>query len=51
MRRANVLVTTKKKPMNGNGATPGIWSRRDPVTVLGAWKTAIGPQEIDDLFA
>lgn len=28
-----------------------IWSRREPVTVLGAWKSASGPQEIDDLFA
>lgn len=28
-----------------------IWSRRDPVTVLGAWKSASGQQEINDLFA
>jgi ketosteroid isomerase-like protein len=27
-----------------------IWSRRDPVTVLGAWKSAVGRSEVDDLF-
>jgi ketosteroid isomerase-like protein len=27
-----------------------IWSRNDPVTVLGAWKSATGQSEVDDLF-
>lgn len=27
-----------------------IWSRNDPVTVLGAWRNATGQQELDDLF-
>jgi ketosteroid isomerase-like protein len=27
-----------------------IWSRNDPVTVLGAWKSATGQQELHDLF-
>jgi ketosteroid isomerase-like protein len=27
-----------------------IWSRQDPVTVLGAWKSATGPEEVSDLF-
>lgn len=27
-----------------------IWSRNDPVTVLGAWKNASGQQELDELF-
>ena len=27
-----------------------IWSRNDPVTVLGAWKSATGPREVSDLF-
>jgi hypothetical protein len=26
-----------------------IWSRNDPVTVLGAWKNASGQQELDEL--
>jgi ketosteroid isomerase-like protein len=27
-----------------------IWSTREPVTVLGAWKAATGQQEVGDLF-
>jgi ketosteroid isomerase-like protein len=27
-----------------------IWSRNDPVTVLGAWKAATGQRELSDLF-
>ena len=37
---------------NGDAAPRrAIWSRHDPVTVLGAWKTATGQQELDALFA
>lgn len=37
---------------NGNlGPRRDIWSRNDPVTVLGAWKNANGQQELDKLFA
>ena len=37
---------------NGDaGPRRAIWSRDDPVTVLGAWKNASGQQELDDLFA
>ena len=28
-----------------------LWSRNDPVSVLGAWRNANGQQELDDLFA
>ena len=28
-----------------------IWSRNDPVTVLGAWRNASGQAELDELFA
>ncbi|TDD68066.1 nuclear transport factor 2 family protein [Jiangella aurantiaca] len=36
---------------NGNaGPRRAIWSRNDPVTVLGAWKNASGQQELDELF-
>jgi ketosteroid isomerase-like protein len=28
-----------------------IWSRSDPVTVLGAWRNAKGQAELDELFA
>src|SRR5689334_16221772 len=36
---------------NGDAALrAAIWSRHEPVTVLGAWKTAVGQQEVTDLF-
>lgn len=37
---------------NGDAAPRlAIWSRHDPVTVLGAWKSATGQKELSDLFA
>ncbi|MGH3361586.1 MAG: nuclear transport factor 2 family protein [Nocardioides sp.] len=37
---------------NGDsGPRRAIWSRNEPVTVLGAWKNARGQREIDGLFA
>ena len=37
---------------NGDaGPRRAIWSRNDPVTVLGASKNASGQQELDELFA
>lgn len=50
-------VESRLKPaedaMHNGDVAPrrAIWSRRDPVTVLGAWKSASGPKEIDELFA
>ena len=36
---------------NGDdGPRRAIWSRNEPVTVLGAWKNASGQQELDELF-
>src|SRR4051794_28932468 len=36
---------------NGDAAARlAIWSRHEPVTVLGAWKSARGQQELRDLF-
>jgi ketosteroid isomerase-like protein len=36
---------------DGNaGPRHRIWSRTEPVTVLGAWKNAIGHPAVDDLF-
>jgi ketosteroid isomerase-like protein len=36
---------------NGDAAPRrAVWSRHDPVTVLGAWKDADGQREISDLF-
>jgi ketosteroid isomerase-like protein len=37
---------------NGDAAPRlAIWSSQDPVTVMGAWKSATGRQEVSDLFA
>lgn len=37
---------------NGDAAPRrALWSRKDPVTVLGAWHNAGGQDEIDKLFA
>jgi ketosteroid isomerase-like protein len=37
---------------NGNPAPRrALWSRNEPVSVLGAWRNAQGQREIDELFA
>jgi ketosteroid isomerase-like protein len=48
----SVLVDAEVALHNGD-ARPrrAIWSRNDPVTVLGAWKNASGQEELDELFA
>jgi ketosteroid isomerase-like protein len=36
---------------NGNAAPRrALWSRQEPVSVLGAWRNAIGQRELDALF-
>jgi ketosteroid isomerase-like protein len=36
---------------NGDaGPRRALWSRNEPVSVLGAWRNAVGQREIDDLF-
>jgi ketosteroid isomerase-like protein len=36
---------------NGDAAPRrGLWSRNEPVTVLGAWRNAKGQQELNELF-
>ncbi len=47
----SVLVDAEIAVHNGD-ARPrrAIWSRNDPVSVLGAWKNASGQEELDDLF-
>ena len=47
----SVLTDAEIAVHNGDaGPRRAIWSRNDPVTVLGAWKNAIGQQELDELF-
>ncbi|RSS57811.1 DUF4440 domain-containing protein [Streptomyces sp. WAC07061] len=36
---------------NGDAAPRrALWSRTEPVTVLGAWRSAVGRDELEDLF-
>jgi ketosteroid isomerase-like protein len=36
---------------NGNSAPRrALWSRNEPVSVLGAWRSAVGQQELNELF-
>lgn len=36
---------------NGDSAPRrAIWSRNEPVSILGAWRNALGQRELDDLF-
>ena len=36
---------------NGNaGPRQALWSRHEPVSVLGAWRNAFGRSELDELF-
>ncbi len=36
---------------NGDaGPRRALWSRNEPVSVLGAWRNAFGQQELDELF-
>ncbi|MFF7993228.1 nuclear transport factor 2 family protein [Kitasatospora xanthocidica] len=36
---------------NGDaGPRRALWSRREPVSLFGAWRNATGRQEVDDLF-
>jgi ketosteroid isomerase-like protein len=36
---------------NGDpGPRAAIWSTKEPVTVFGAWRTAIGKQQVSELF-
>jgi ketosteroid isomerase-like protein len=32
------------------GPRRALWSRKEPVSVLGAWRNAVGQEEIDELF-
>ena len=48
----SVLRDAETAVHNGDaGPRRAIWSRNDPVSVLGAWKNASGQLELDQLFA
>lgn len=46
------LVDAERSLHEGDAAPRrALWSRQEPVTVLGAWRNASGQAEIDELFA
>ncbi len=49
----NTVLRDAEVALHNGDASPrrAIWSRNDPVTVLGAWRNANGQAEIDELFA
>lgn len=47
----SVLRDAEVAVHNGDsGPRRAIWSRNEPVSVLGAWKNAIGQEELNELF-
>lgn len=46
------LVDAERALHNGDpGPRRALWSRAEPVSVLGAWRNAYGQTQIDELFA
>jgi ketosteroid isomerase-like protein len=47
------VLTDAEVAIHNGDASPrrAIWSQNNPVTVLGAWKNAVGQTELDQLFA
>ena len=47
----NELYQAELALHNGDAAPRrALWSRREPVSVLGAWRNAYGQRELDELF-
>lgn len=48
----STLRDAEKALHNGDpGPRRLIWSRKEPVSVLGAWRNAFGREQLDELFA
>ena len=45
-------LTDAEEALHNGDASPrlAIWSSRDPISVFGAWKSAVGQEEVRDLF-
>jgi ketosteroid isomerase-like protein len=47
----NALYDAERALHDGDpGPRRALWSRNEPVSVLGAWRNAVGQQELDQLF-
>ncbi|WP_210414926.1 hypothetical protein [Microlunatus elymi] len=46
-------LTDAERALHNGDASPrrASWSRNEPVTVLGAWRNAVGQAELDELFS
>ena len=49
----NTVLTDAERALHDGDAGPrrAIWSRNEPVTILGAWKNVSGQTELDRLFS
>ena len=49
----NTTLHEAEQALHNGDAAPrrALWSRNEPVSVLGAWRNAFGQQELDELFA
>jgi ketosteroid isomerase-like protein len=48
----NTTLYDAERALHNGETTPrrALWSRNEPVSVLGAWRNANGQQELDELF-
>jgi ketosteroid isomerase-like protein len=48
----NTALYNAERALHNGDAAPrrALWSRREPVSVLGAWRNANGQRELDELF-
>ena len=49
----NTALYVAERALHDGEAAPrrALWSGKEPVSVLGAWRNATGQQELDELFA
>ena len=49
---STTLTDAERRLHDGDpGPRRAIWTRREPVSVFGAWRTALGLDEVDELFS
>jgi ketosteroid isomerase-like protein len=49
----NTTLLEAERALHNGDAAPrrAVWSTREPVSVLGAWRNAVGQQQITELFS
>jgi ketosteroid isomerase-like protein len=53
LRWVNTALYEAELALHNGDAGPrrALWSRTEPVSVLGAWRNALGQREVDELFS